>query len=151
MELSQAFVGTCLAWESEIPKALRYENRRILYQILKLAGSKEGINQTALRSALEVTQPRLSQIKAKLVRQKWVEVWRPEKDRRNLLMTITPAARRFVDAVELKIAAAMKSASGSRKRTPAAPGPIHAEAPQIQPGAQQTLFGGTTQSPRTRL
>jgi hypothetical protein len=56
MELSQAFVGTCLAWESEIPKALRYENRRILYQILKLAGSKEGINQTALRSALEVTQ-----------------------------------------------------------------------------------------------
>ena len=147
MDLSQAFVGTCLAWESEIPKALRYENRRILYQILKLAGSKEGINQTALRCALEVTQPRLSQIKAKLVDEEWVEVWRSEKDRRNLLMTITPMAQHFVDAVERKFAAAMKLAPGSKARRAAAPGPIQTEGP----GSYQSLLGGTRQLSRTRL
>jgi hypothetical protein len=147
MEVGQIFVDFGVAWESEIPKELRYENRGMLYQLLKLADSKEGIDQTALRSALGVTQPRLSQIKAKLVDKEWVEVWKSEKDRRKLLMTTTPAARRFIVAVELKFAAAMKPAPGSTKRSPAAPGPIQAEGA----GSYQPILGGPRQSLRTRL
>ncbi len=133
MELSEIFVSSCLAWESEIPESLRYENRRILYQILKLAGPEEGINQTDLRSALGVSQPRLSQIKAKLVGKKWVKVWRSEKDSRQLLMTITPAARHFINAFELKFAAAVQPVRMPPRRAQGKPG-------SAQAGARDTLF-----------
>ena len=140
------------AWSRRIPKVLEKADPDLLLRLIDLADASDGITQKALQRALHINQARLSKLKDKLVKEKWMEVWRP-KDRRKLLMKTTPRAKGIVadlgrwlselallhkprptvkarlamDALEGKLAAAMKTASGSRKRSPAAPGPMHPE------------------------
>ena len=96
------------AWRDGIPKRLQGVEPSVLITILKLVESEEGISQSAVQSALGLTQWGLSKIKRKLVRENWVKVWRPESDRRRLLMSATPKARLAMGQLQVKLIALLK-------------------------------------------
>ena len=83
------------AWSRRVRGPLEKVDPDLLLRLIKLADCKDGITQNVLEKALHVNQARLSKLKAKLVEEKWVEVWRPE-DRRKLLMKTTPHAKKIV-------------------------------------------------------
>jgi DNA-binding MarR family transcriptional regulator len=141
------YVEMELQWRSGIPKELQGMKPRELVTLMRLAVADGGVSQGAAASALRQSQTGMSRITAKLLGRKWVTVARSTDNHKQKLITATTEARLAMDALEGKLAAAMKSGSGSGKRSPVAPGPIQAEGP----GTYQSLFGGSRQLSRTRI
>lgn len=83
------------AWSRRIPKVLEKVDAYLLLRLIALADCKDGIAQEVLEKALGINQSRLSKLKDKLVKEKWVQAWRP-KDRRQLLIKTTPRAKEIV-------------------------------------------------------
>jgi DNA-binding MarR family transcriptional regulator len=83
------------AWARRIPKVLEKVDAYLLLRLIALADCKDGIAQEVLEKALGINQSRLSKLKDKLVKEKWVQAWRP-KDRRKLLIKTTPRAKEIV-------------------------------------------------------
>lgn len=85
------------AWLRRLPEVLENEDPDLLMRLLKLADTKDGIAQSVAMKELNINQSRMSKLKDKLILAKWVEVWKPDSNRRLLLMSTTQKAKTAID------------------------------------------------------
>lgn len=68
------YVAMRSAWSRRIPKVLERVDADLLLRLIDLADREDGITQEDLERALHINQSRLSKLKDKLVKEKWVQV-----------------------------------------------------------------------------
>lgn len=82
--------------------------KAVEFSILVLVASNPEVNQKQLGQALDVSAPNMAITLDRMVERGWVERVRSTKDRRSMLIHLTPAGRELVARAE-KIAATMEN------------------------------------------
>ncbi len=127
----EVFVAMRTAWRSRVPKSLADEDPALLLRLLQLAGAEDGLSQTALQEALKIRQPKMSKLKAKLIREKLVRTWKPDSDRRKLMMTSTANGKGLSVELRTQLAALFEKAVRKPQRRPSRRGLVPPSGPSL--------------------